>query len=311
MIAKLIGWSLANRLIVLAIAAAVLVGGIAVALKMPVDVFPDLTAPSVTIITEAHGMAPEEVETLVTFPIETTVNGASGVRRVRSSTATGISVVWVEFDWGTDIYQARQVVNEKLQLAGSNLPPEAERPVLAPISSIMGEIMFISLTSDKQSPMELRSTADWVIRPRLLSVPGVSQVTPIGGDTKEYQVIISPERMAAVGVSLSQVIAAVKGTNQNTSAGFYFEGSQEYLIHGIGRVKEIQDIANTVVSLNNGRPVLIGHLADVRIGPAIKRGEGSTQGKPAVILGLQKQPGANTLTLTQQLDRTLDDIQGR
>jgi CzcA family heavy metal efflux pump len=309
MIAKLIGWSLANRLIVLAMAAVVLVGGTMVAVKMPVDVFPDLTAPSVTIITEAHGMAPEEVETLVTFPIETAVNGAAGVRRVRSSTATGISVIWVEFDWGTDIYQARQVVNEKLQLAGSNLPPEAERPVLAPVSSIMGEIMFISVTSDKQSPMELRSTADWVIRPRLLSVPGVSQVTSIGGDTKEYQVIISLEKLAASGVSLNQLIAAVKGTNQNTSAGFYVEGGQEYLIHGIGRVSRIEDIANTVVNLNNGRPVLVNHLADVRIGPAIKRGEGSAQGKAAVILGLQKQPGANTLTLTQQLDRTLDDIQ--
>jgi CzcA family heavy metal efflux pump len=311
MIAKLIGWSLENRLIVLAIAAVVLIGGTVVAIKMPVDVFPDLTAPSVTVITEAHGMAPEEVETLVTFPIETAVNGAAGVRRVRSSTATGISVVWVEFDWGTDIYQARQVVNEKLQLAGSNLPAEAERPVLAPVSSIMGEIMFISLTSDEQSAMELRSTADWVIRPRLLSVPGISQVTPIGGDIKEYQVIISPERMAASGVSLSHVISAVKGTNQNTSAGFYVEGGQEYLIHGIGRVNHIQDIANTVVNLINGRPVLISHLADVRIGPAIKRGEGSTQGNPAVILGLQKQPGANTVTLTRELDRTLDEIQKR
>lgn len=309
MIAKLIGWSLENRLIVLAVAAVILIGGTSVAIKMPVDVFPDLTAPSVTVITEAHGMAPEEVETLVTFPIETAVNGASGVRRVRSSTATGISVVWVEFDWGTDIYQARQVVNEKLQLAGANLPPEAERPVLAPVSSIMGEIMFISLTSDKQSPMELRSTADWVIRPRLLAVPGVSQVTPIGGDLKEYQVIISPQKMASSGVTLNQVIAAVKGTNQNTSAGFYVEGGQEYLIHGIGRVTGIQDIANTVVNLNNGRPVLVSHLADVRIGPAIKRGEGSTQGNPAVILGLQKQPGANTLTLTRQLDQTLDEIQ--
>src|SRR5215204_1852027 len=309
MIAKLIGWSLENRLIVLAMAAAILIGGTTVAIKMPVDVFPDLTAPSVTVITEAHGMAPEEVETLVTFPIETAVNGASGVRRVRSSTATGISVVWVEFEWGTDIYQARQIVNEKLQLAGANLPPEAERPVLAPVSSIMGEIMFISLASDKQSPMELRSTADWVIRPRLLAVPGVSQVTPIGGDMKEYQVIISPQRMAAAGVSLNQVIAAVKGTNQNTSAGFYVEGGQEYLIHGIGRVTRIQDIANTVVAVSNGRPVLVSHIAEVRIGPAIKRGEGSTQGQSAVILGLQKQPGANTLRLTQTLDRTLDEIQ--
>ena len=247
MITKLIGWSLENRLIVLAMAAAILIGGAIVAVKMPVDVFPDLTAPSVTVITEAHGMAPEEVETLVTFPIETAVNGASGVRRVRSSTATGISVVWVEFDWGTDIYQARQIVNEKLQLASANLPPEAQRPALAPVSSIMGEIMFISLTSDKHTPMDLRSTADWAIRPRLLSVPGVSQVTPIGGDIKEYQVSVSLERMAAAGVSLSQVIAAVKGTNQNTSAGFYVEGGQEYLIHGAGRVTRLEDIANTVV----------------------------------------------------------------
>src|SRR5262245_12994363 len=309
MIAELIGWSLANRLIVLAIAAVVLIGGTMVAVKMPVDVFPDLTAPTVTIITEAHGMAPEEVETLVTFPIETAINGAAGVRRVRSSTATGISVVWVEFDWGTDIYQARQVVNEKIQLASSNLPPEAERPVLAPISSIMGEIMFISLTSDKQSPMELRSTANWVIRPRLLSVPGVSQVTPIGGDIKEYQVLISPERMAASGISLTQLIAAVKGTNQNTSAGFYVEGGQEYLIYGIGRVSRIHDIASTVVILYSGWPLLVGDLGDVRLGPRIKRGEGSAQGKPAVILGIQKQPGANTLVLTQELDRTLDNIQ--
>ncbi|MBI3303363.1 MAG: efflux RND transporter permease subunit, partial [Deltaproteobacteria bacterium] len=271
--------------------------------------FPDLTAPSVTVITEAHGMAPQEVETLVTFPIETAINGASGVRRVRSSSATGLSVVWVEFSWGTDIYQARQVVNEKLQLASATLPPDVERPILAPISSIMGEIMFISLMSDVHSPMELRSTADWVIRPRLLSVPGVSQVIPIGGDEKQYQVLISPEKLAAYGVSLTEVTAAVKETNQNTSAGFYVEGGQEYLIHGVGRVRQPEEIANTVVALHDGQPVLVRHLADVRIGPAIKRGEGSAQGKPAVILGIQKQPGANTLTLTKQLDHTLDEIQ--
>lgn len=309
MIAKLINWSLGNRLIVLALAAATLVVGFFVAIKMPVDVFPDLTAPSVTIITEAHGMAPEEVETLVTFPIETAVNGASGVRRLRSATATGISVVWVEFDWGTDVYQARQIVNEKLQLAAGHLPPDVQRPILAPVSSIMGEIMFISLTSEKHTPMELRSAADWSIRPRLLSVPGVSQVTPIGGDIKEYQVRLSPSRLAAAGVTLSQVIAAVKGTNQNTSAGFYVEGGQEYLIHGVGRVARLEDIANTVVGMSGGRPVLVGHVADVRIGPAIKRGQGSAQGKPAVILALQKQPGANTLTLTGELDRALESLQ--
>lgn len=309
MITRLIGWSLENRLIVLAISAAVLLGGTVVALRMPVDVFPDLTAPSVTIITEAHGMAPEEVETLVTFRLETAVNGAAGVRRVRSSSATGISVVWVEFDWGTDIYQARQVVNEKLQLASSTLPPEVERPILAPISSIMGEIMFMSLTSDAHSPIELRSTADWVIRPRLLSVPGVSQIIPIGGDEKQYQVLISPEKIAAYKVSLTEVTEAVKETNQNTSAGFYVEGGQEYLIHGVGRVRQLEEIADTVVALHDGQPVLIRHLADIRIGPAIKRGEGAAQGKPAVILGIQKQPGANTLTLTRDLDRVLDEIQ--
>jgi len=309
MIAKLIGWSLENRLIVLTVAVAVLLGGAVVALRMPVDVFPDLAAPSVTVITEAHSLAPQEVETLVTFPIETAINGAAGVRRVRSSSATGISVVWVEFEWGTDIYQARQVVNEKLQLASSTLPPEVEPPILAPISSIMGEIMFIALTSNAHSLMELRSTADWVLRPRLLSVPGVSQVIPIGGEEKQYQVLISPEKIAAYKVSLTEVTEALRKTNQNTSAGFYTEGGQEYLIHGVGRVRQLDEIAETAVALHDGQPVLLRHLADVRIGPAIKRGEGAAQGQPAVILGIQKQPGANTLTLTRELDRTLDTIQ--
>ncbi|MGE0679566.1 MAG: efflux RND transporter permease subunit [Candidatus Binatia bacterium] len=309
MMNALIRWSLENRMIVLTLAIAVLIGGAAVALRMPVDVFPDLTAPSVTIITEAHGLAPQEVETLVTFPIEATINGASGVRRVRSSSATGISVVWVEFKWGTDIYQARQVVNEKLQLARGALPPEIEQPILAPISSIMGEILFIALTSEVHSPMELRSTADWVIRPRLLSVPGVAQVIPIGGDEKQYQVLISPEQLAASGISLTAVIEAVNKTNQNTSAGFYLTGGQEYLIHGIGRVRTLDEIANTVVALHNGQSLLLHQIADVRIGPAFKRGEGAALGKPAVIMSIQKQPGANTLTLTQQLDQALDSIQ--
>jgi CzcA family heavy metal efflux pump len=309
MMNTLIRWSLENRAIVLALAVAVLVGGTLVTRRMPVDVFPDLTAPSVTVITEAHGLAPQEVETLVTFPIETAINGASGVRRVRSSSATGISVVWVEFAWGTDIYQARQVVNEKLQLARAVLPPEVEQPILAPISSIMGEILFIALTSETHSPMELRSTADWVIRPRLLSVPGVSQVVPIGGDTKQYQVLIAPEQLAASGVSLTTVIEAVNKTNQNTSAGFYLAGGQEYLIHGIGRVRTLDDIANTVVTVHEGRPLLLRRVADVRIGPALKRGEGAALGKPAVIMSIQKQPGANTLALTRQLDEALASIQ--
>ncbi len=306
---RLISWSLANRAIVLALALAVLLGGTVVAVRMPVDVFPDLTAPTVTVITEAHGMAPEEVETLVTFPLEAAVNGAPGVRRVRSSSATGISVVWVEFAWGTDVYQARQVVNEKLQLARAVLPPEVASPVLAPISSIMGEIMLISLTSETHSPLELRSTADWVIRRRLLSVPGVSQVIPIGGGVKQYQVLLSPERMAAYGVSLTEVTEAVHTTNQNTSAGFYVEGSQEYLIHGVSRVRQPAEIAQTVVALHDEQFVFVHQVADVQTGPAPTRGAGAAQGKPAVILSLQKQPGANTLTLTHALDQTLAAIQ--
>ena len=306
---RLIRWSLANRKIVLTLALAVLLGGTLVAVRMPVDVFPDLTAPTVTVLTEAHGMAAEEVETLVTFPLEAAVNGAAGVRRVRSSSATGISVVWVEFVWGTDMYQARQVVSEKLQLARAVLPPEVESPVLAPISSIMGEIMLVSLTSEQHSPLELRSTADWVIRRRLLSVPGVSQVIPIGGGVKQYQVLLSPERMAAYGVSLTEVTEAVRLTNQNTSAGFYVDGGQEYLIHGVGRVRQSADIAQTVIAMHAERPVFLHQVAEVQIGPALKRGEGATQGKPAVILSLHKQPGANTLTLTQTLDTTLTAIQ--
>ena len=309
---RLISWSLANRVIVLALAFGVLLGGTLIAVRMPVDVFPDLTAPTVTVIAEAHGMAPEEVETLVTFPLETALNGAAGVRRVRSSSATGISVVWVEFAWGTDIYQARQVVNEKLQLASAVLPPEVESPILAPISSIMGEIMLISLTSGSHSSLELRSTADWVIRRRLLSIPGVSQVIPIGGGVKQYQVLLSPERMAAYNVSLTQVIEAVRLTNQNTSAGFYVDGGQEYLIHGVGRVRHPAEIGQTVVAVQNeqdGHPVLVRQVADVQTGPALKRGTGAAQGKPAVILSLQKQPGANTLALTRTLDQTFAALQ--
>ena len=306
---RLIRWSLANRKIVLTLALAVLLGGTLVAVRMPVDVFPDLTAPTVTVLAEAHGMAAEEVEMLVTLPLETAVNGAAGVRRVRSSSATGISVVWVEFVWGTDLYQARQVVSEKLQLARAVLPPEVASPILAPISSIMGEIMLVSLTSAQHSPLDLRSVADWVIRRRLLSVPGVSQVIPIGGGVKQYQVLLSPERMAAYGVSLTEVTEAVRLTNQNTSAGFYVDGGQEYLIHGVGRVRQLADIAQTVVATHAEQPVFLHHVADVRIGPALKRGEGAVQGKPAVILSLQKQPGANTLTLTQALDTTLSAIQ--
>jgi CzcA family heavy metal efflux pump len=309
MIERIIHWSLQNRLIVLIASALLLFGGTWVATQMSVDVFPDLTAPTVTVITEAHGMAPDEVETLVTFPVESAMNGASHVRRVRSATAAGISVVWVEFEWGTDIYAARQIANEKLQLITGSLPPEISSPVLAPISSIMGEILFIAITSDKHSPMELRTAADWTLRRRLLAVPGVAQVTPIGGDEKQYQVLIDPVRLGAHHLTTREVIEALKSSNQNASAGFLASGGQEYLIRGIGRIREVSDIQNTVIAVGNGQPIYIKHVADVQIGAGVKRGEGSFNAKPAVVMGIQKQPNTNTLELTKTLDRVLDEIQ--
>jgi CzcA family heavy metal efflux pump len=311
MIDKLIHWSLRNRALVLVAALILLCVGSYTAMRMPVDVFPDLTAPTVTVITEAHGMAPTEVESQITFPIEAAMNGASGVRRVRSSTAVGISVVWVEFDWGTDIMAARQVVAEKLTLVANELPAEVERPILAPVSSIMGEILFISLTSDQHSAIELRTTAETVIRRRLLAVAGVSQVTPIGGDRKQYQVQASPEKLLAHGVTLDQLTRALASANENVSAGFIATGGAEYLVTGVGRVRTLEDIANTVVSATNGTPTKIGDVAEVVIGAAPKRGEGSANTKPAVILGIQKQPGANTLQLTKHLDTVLDDISAK
>ncbi len=309
MIDSVIRWSLQNRLFVLLGAGILLASGAYTALHMPVDVFPDLTAPTVTIITEAHGMAPEEAESQIAFPIETALNGAPGVRRVRSAAATGIAIVWVEFDWGTDIYQARQIVSEKLQLASASLPPGADRPTLAPVSSIMGEILFIALTSDRHDGMELKTTADWVLRKRLLAIPGVSQVIPTGGETKQYQVVLRPERLGAYGIAVDEVVKALRETNENTSAGFLLEGGQQYLIHGLGRVRQVADIGETVVAVRGREPVLVRQLGDVRIGPALKIGEGSHDGRPAVILGIQKQPGANTLELTRRLDAALDELQ--
>ncbi len=309
MMNSLIRWSLQNRSLVLAAAALLLGFGSYLALRMPVDVFPDLTAPTVTVITEAHGMAPTEVESQVSFPVEASLNGAPGVRRVRSSTAVGISVVWVEFDWGTDISAARQVVSEKLALVAGNLPPEVERPILAPISSIMGEILFISLASARHSPIEVRTTADTVLRRRLLSVPGVSQVTPIGGETKQYQVVLSPSKLNAHGLAAHQAMEALAASNQNVSAGFMLDGGSEHLVTGIGRVRTIEDIGDIVVAAPDGVPVRIADLGTVRVGHAPRRGEGSANARPAVILGIQKQPRANTLTLTRALDTVLDEIQ--
>lgn len=294
---------------VLAFSVLLLLGGLWTARSMPVDVFPDLTAPTVTILTEGRGMAPDEMESLVTFPLESAINGASNVRRVRSATALGIAVVWVEFDWGTDIFMARQVVAEKLALVGSTLPPQVDRPVLAPVSSIMGEILFFAISSDQDDPLALRTVADTVVRRRLLAVPGVSQITPIGGAERQFQVIAHPNQLRANNISLTELLDSVRGASQNTSAGIYTEGPQEYVLQAVGRVRTPEEIGESVVALRGGRSVLIRDLADVREGGALKRGEGSRSGKPAVIVGVQKQPGANTIALTARLDRELDTLQ--
>lgn len=309
MIANIISWSLRNKLFVVIAGLMLLAWGGWQATKTPVDVFPDLTAPSVTVVAEAHGMAPTDVESLVTFPIETALNGAPGVRRVRSATKTGLAVVTVEFDWGTEMYLARQVVAERLQLARAALPPELPAPAMTPAASIMGEILFLALHSEKHSGMELKNAAEQVLKRRLLAVPGVAEVMTIGGDSQQFQVTLKPERLAAYGLTLAEVMQALKDGNQNATAGFYAENGQEYLIQGQGRIVRLEDIGETVVTLRADQPVLVRHVAEVGIGAAPKRGVGSHNGKPAVILGIQKQPGANTLELTERLDRTLAEIQ--
>ncbi len=306
---RLIQWSIDHHWMVIAMSLLLLGAGAWIARDMPVDVFPDLTAPTVTILTEGHGMAPEEMEALVTFPIEAAINGASGVRRVRSATAVGIAVVWIEFDWGTDIFRARQIVAEKMTLVSGTLPPQVERPILAPISSIMGEILFFAISSETDDPLTLRTIADTVVRRRLLAIAGVSQVTPIGGAERQFQVVAHPDQLRANIVALNELLDAVRGASQNTSAGIYVDGPQEYVLQTIGRVRTPQEIGDSVVALRGPRSVLVRDLADVREGPALKRGEGSRSGKPAVIVGVQKQPSANTIELTARLDRELDRLQ--
>jgi len=303
----LIAWSLRHRGMVLVGGALILAVGAWTAARMPVDVFPDLTAPTVTVLAEAHGMAPEEVEMLVAFPIETAVNGATGVRRVRSSIAQGIAVVWVEFDWGTDIFRARQIVTEKLQTVAGSLPEGLPPPILAPVSSIMGEIMMVGLTGP-QSPQELRGTADWVLRRRLLALPGVAQVVPVGGDVREYQVRPDPARMRATGVTLDQVTAAAREANAVASGGVFQRAGQEYAIRGVGRVRELDDLAASAVALRHSVPILLGDVAEIGLGAAPRFGDGSINARPGVVLAVQKQPGVNTLELTRRIERALEDI---
>src|SRR5688572_28893398 len=309
MIDGLIRWSLKHRPSVVALAAAFFIWGGWTATRIPLDVLPDLTAPTVTILAEAPGMDPLEIESLVTFPIESALNGAAGVRRVRSATAVGVAVVWVEFDWGQDINRARQTVTEKLTLVSGSLPPNVEPPFLAPVSSIMGEVLFIDLESDRHSPLEVRTIADTVVRRRLLAVPGVSQVIATGGEQKQYEVVLDPIRLAAHAVTLQEVEKALIAANQNATAGFQVAQGQEYLVRGVGRLGDADAITAVSVKSTDAAPVLIRDVGTVREGAAIKRGEGSHNAKPAVIVGIQKQPEVNTLELTDRIDATLDDIQ--
>ncbi len=303
MLNRIIQWSLKNRLFVIVAAVGLLIYGSIVTLRAHVDVFPDLTAPTVTILTESHGLAPEEVESLVTLPIEAAVNGTAGVFRVRSNSAIGISIVFVEFEFGTDIYRARQLVTEKLQQV--RMPAGVPPPVLGPISSTMGEIMLISMTSTTTSPMELRSLADWVVRPRLLGVPGISQVMVIGGDTKQFQVLVDPNGLADYGVTLEDVAEAVSTSNANASGGFLERPNEEFLIRGRARVYTPEDLANSVITVREGTPILIKNVATVQAGAALKRGDGSFNMKPSVVATIQKQPNANTLELTEKIETTL------
>ncbi|HCA41782.1 MAG TPA: CusA/CzcA family heavy metal efflux RND transporter [Bacteroidetes bacterium] len=308
MLNKILGFSLKNRILIIIISVLLLAFGTYTALNMEVDVFPDLTAPTVVVLTEAHGMAPEEVEQLVTFKIETSVNGATDVRRVRSSSSAGFSIVWIEFNWGTDIYQARQIVAEKIATISEQMSEGVGNPVLAPQSSIMGEIMYISVTGKNVNLMDLRTISDWTIRPSLLAVGGVSQVTVIGGEYKQYQIQASPQKMSYYNVSLSELTETSKNINQNASGGFLNEYYQEYIIRGIGRISEIDQMGNSVIKVVNGAPVKLLDVAEIKIGSSVKIGDASVNGEPAVILAIQKQPSVNTLELTEKIDQSLSDI---
>lgn len=311
MIDSILEWSLKNRFVVLALAATIIGWGVWESSRMPVDVFPDLTAPSVTIVAEAHGMAPRDMEQTVTFPIETALNGATGVRRVRSNTTEGIAVIYADFEWGVDMLQARQIVAERLQTVRNELPPEAEAPVMGPMTSVMGDIVFLGLTSDSEdvSEMQLRTVADWTVSRRMLAIPGVAQVIPLGGDVRQYQVTLNPQRLDAFGIRAEEVADALSKANENVPAGFLVEGHVEHLITGMGRIEKLDDIRGTWVAERAGVPVRVEDLGEVELGAAIRRGSGGVNGKPAVILGVRKQPDVNTLTLTKEVDRVLDELE--
>jgi CzcA family heavy metal efflux pump len=309
MLNNIIQYALHNRLMIVAAAILLLFWGSYTASRMDVDVFPDLTAPTVVVLTESHGMAPEEVEKLVSFPIESALNGATDVRRVRSSSSAGISIVWIEFEWGTDIFQARQIVAEKLSAISAGLPAGVGNPTLAPQASIMGEIMLIAVTSDSSDFMETRTVADWNIRPRLLSTAGVANVVVIGGEYKQYQVLADPVKMKHFGVTLNELLQACESSNQNASGGFINDHGNEYIVRGMVRTGNLEELGNVVVKTVGELPVKISDVAELKIAASPKIGDGALSGNPAVILTVSKQPNTNTLELTKRLDAALADIQ--
>src|SRR5690554_4423060 len=310
MLNKIIKFSLNNRMVVLVASILLMLAGTYTATNMEVDVFPDLNAPTVVVMTEATGMAPEEVERLVTFPVETSLNGATDVRRVRSSSTTGFSIVWVEFDWGTDIYLARQIVSEKLAVVKDALPSNVGNPTLGPQSSILGEVMIIGLTSDSTSLQELRTLADWVIRPQLLATGGVAQVSVLGGEIKEYQIMLDPGRMMHYGVGLNEVIEATNGMNQNAAGGVLYQYGNEYIVCRLLSTNQIPQLGKTVVKMAGEAPILLDQIAVIDIADkSPKLGVAANDGKPAILLTVTKQPTTGTMELTERLDQALDQLE--
>ncbi|NCN41764.1 efflux RND transporter permease subunit [bacterium] len=309
MLNLIIKWSLKNRLIVLSFAAMIVVYGGMILSHLPFDVFPELTRPTITVLTEGHGRAPEEMETLVTIPLEQSLTGLPGLDRVRSTSGIGLSVIYLEFEWGTDIYRARQLVGERLELAKSQLPSEIQ-PSMAPIASLMGQIQQIALSTKNEevSPMELRTLADWTLRPRLMMIPGITQVLTIGGGLKQYQILISSQKLNQYQLSLENIDEALSKISRNTSGGFFERDAKEILIRNIGAATSVEDIQSTVVGLHFGKPVFIKDIATVQIGPKVKRGDGSYMGKPAVIMVIQKQPGSNTVSITENVEELIKEL---
>jgi HME family heavy-metal exporter len=308
MLDQIIRFALQNRLLMLAFALGLLIAGTYTAGQLPVDVLPDLDRPRVTVFLEAPGMAPEEVEALVTLPVETALNGATGVSAVRSNSAIGLGMVFVEFDYGTDIFTARQIVSEKLQTTGEQLP-QGVTPVLGPISSVMGQIMLVGLSGGKETnAADLRTLANYTVRQRLLSIPGVAQVIPIGGDNLQYQVLLDMPRLNASSLTVNQVEEALRQSNLNTTGNFFDRNGSEVLIRNLGRLRSVKDIENIIVGYRDQSPVRVADVANVEFGARFKRGDGSVNGKPAVILSIEKQPGAATVGLTQAVEKALVEL---